>query len=76
MSRLLFIVSRRESTFYEYLKQNFGDVGEVILDRRRGERRREDRGSTVERRQGDRRQQRVEEELQTTGWVIVRPTGD
>jgi hypothetical protein len=41
MARHLFLVSRHEARLYEYLLERFRDDGnvEVILDRRRGERR-------------------------------------
>jgi hypothetical protein len=42
MARHLFLVSRNDARLYEYLVERFRDDGnvQVILDRRRGERRR------------------------------------
>ena len=58
MPRHLFIVSRKHPSLHAYLSQHFVDAPEVevVLDRRRAERRRLERGPDgAERRQGERR---------------------
>lgn len=74
MARLLFIVSRAHGERYEHLKRTFADEEkiEVVLDRRRGERRWHDVDHEAERRAGDRRRRDLEEDLRTMGWVLVR----
>ncbi len=73
MARHLFLVSRHEARLYEYLLERFREDGnvEVILDRRRGERRRRADGqSRPERRCSDRRIRReVDLELQVRSHV-------
>ena len=74
MADLVFVVSRTEPKQYFYLKHVFADESrDVVLDRRRGERR---RGSftppRAERRHIDRRQRDITMELQSTGWSLVR----
>src|SRR6266446_2155945 len=69
MARHLFLVSRHEARLYEYLLERFRDDGnvEVILDRRRGERRRRSpaQGQEPDRRRSDRRTRReIDLELQ------------
>ena len=74
MARHLFLVSRHELRLYEYLLERFRDDGnvEVILDRRRGERRRRSEGQEPERRRSDRRTRReVDLELQVRSHVIL-----
>src|SRR5262245_23839169 len=75
MARHLFLVSRHEARLYEYLLERFRDDGnvEVILDRRRGERRRRADGKPQpERRRSDRRGRReVDLELQVRSHVIL-----
>src|SRR2546428_13956509 len=74
MARHLFLVSRHEPRLYEYLLDRFGhDVKvEVILDRRRGERRRRSERQGPERRQADRRTRRaLDLELQVRSHVIL-----
>ena len=60
MPRLLFIVTRHQPDLYVYLCRRFADEPDmkVVLDRRRGERRRDPTPppTIAERRQGDRRQ--------------------
>jgi hypothetical protein len=53
----MLIVAREQPQVYDYLKQVFSAVEkvEVILDRRRGERRRRNEPHEPERRQGQRR---------------------
>jgi hypothetical protein len=45
----------------------------VLLDRRKGDRRRIHQGATPERRQGERRRRDVATDLQKSGWARVRP---
>src|SRR5262245_5530829 len=89
MARHLFLVSRLEARLYEYLLERFRDDGnvEVILDRRRGERRgrsdaqpqrseaqppRSDAQRQAERRYSDRRTRReVDLELRVRSHVIL-----
>jgi hypothetical protein len=63
MARHLFLVSRHEARLYEYLLERFRDDGnvEVILDRRRGERRRR---SDAEQPRSDAKQQRSDAQPQ------------
>jgi len=80
MARHLFLVSRHEARLYEYLLERFRDDGnvEVILDRRRGERRRRPHGQAPERRLSERRTRReVDLELKVRSHVILTlPEGD
>jgi hypothetical protein len=76
MARHLFLVSRHEARLYEYLLERFRDDGnvEVILDRRRGERRRRAPapGQNHDRRRSDRRTRReIDLELQVRSHVIL-----
>jgi len=74
MARHLFLVSRHEARLYEYLLERFRDDSnvEVILDRRRGERRRRSESPEPERRRSDRRTRReVDLELQVRSHVIL-----
>jgi transcription termination factor Rho len=74
MARHLFLVSRHEARLYEYLLERFRDDGnvEVILDRRRGERRGRPQRPENERRRSDRRTRReVDLELQVRSHVIL-----
>jgi len=74
MARHLFLVSRHEARLYEYLVERFGDDEnvEVILDRRRGERRKRSERQGPERRRTDRRIRReVDLELQVRSHVIL-----
>ena len=58
--RLLIVVKRSEQSLYEYLTRGMAGVEgvHVMADRRHGERRREARSVSGERRQADRRQSR------------------
>jgi hypothetical protein len=74
MARHLFLVSRHEARLYEYLLERFRDDGnvEVILDRRRGERRGRPHGQESDRRRSDRRTRReVDAELRIRSHVIL-----
>ena len=77
MGELIFVVSRTARPTYLYLKQAFADESRlVILDRRMGERRQNQRPLSTERRHGDRRHRDVGAELQSSGWALVRPVGN
>ncbi len=74
-SRQQFIVATADQALYEYLTRKFAgrpDV-EVIIDRRRGERRRERLARTPERRTGDRRSRsRIDDDLRMLGFAVIR----
>ena len=75
MVRYLLIVARNQPDLWHYLKNNFaGDEKvEVILDRRRGERRRRIQSHEPERRQDKRRRQpSLDKDLTFRSFVIVR----
>ena len=73
MAGLLFIVSAAAPGTYVYL--NYGvarRTGDVILDRRKEERRQIHQGSAMsERRNGDRRHRDITRELHAFGWAVV-----
>ena len=72
-ARLLLIVSRTERLRYAYLKYIFDDeTGDVIVDRRVGERRRRQQPAAVEKRRGDRRERDITKDLEISGWALVR----
>jgi hypothetical protein len=73
--RLIFVVARTDTDRYDYLKRTFRDEEkvDVVLDRRRGERRWHDQApGTDERRRGDRRRTDTGESLRSLGWALVR----
>jgi hypothetical protein len=74
MTKLVFIVSRSEPKQYLYLKHFYADEHrEVILDRRAGERRRNQRPQPMaERRRWVRRHYDIARELESPGWALVR----
>ena len=68
----LVIVAREGPARYETLHTMFaGASTEVILDRRKGERRRSGPGASGGRRREDRRRRDVSAELRTRGWTLV-----
>jgi hypothetical protein len=74
--RLLIVVKRSEKSLYEYLTRGMAGVEgvHVMADRRHGERRREVRSVSGERRQADRRQSRGA--VHSMGCTFVRfPAG-
>ena len=75
-TNVLMIVSRQNSTLYTYACSEFEGLGkeiDVVLDRRRGERRRQpSAASGTERRQADRRAYAIDEDLKGIGWALVR----
>ena len=71
-ARLLFIVSRMDLARYASLKLEFDSgTGEVILDRRLGERRWRQKRVAAERRGVDRRRRDVTEDLEASGWALL-----
>jgi len=75
LGQLLFVVSRDALKRYEDLKRAFSDqeAVHVVLDRRRGERRRPSGSQTPERRQGERRSRpEIDSELKSIGYSVVR----
>src|SRR5262249_61115373 len=72
MAGLLVIVSATEPGTYAYLKYGVARRnGDVILDRRREDRRRIHTGAAPERRKGDRRHRDMTRELRALGWAVV-----
>jgi len=74
MARYLFIVSLQHRALYDYLLQRFSDDpnAQVILDRRRGERRQVETPIVPEQRRADRRQRPgVSEELRRRSVAVV-----
>jgi hypothetical protein len=75
LTRQLFIVARNRERLYEYVARAFAgnDTVQVILDRRTGERRRQQVPHEPERRRsGDRRTRTdVDRQLRALGWAIV-----
>lgn len=79
MARHLFLVSRHEPRLYEYLVDRFRDDGnvEVILDRRRAERRSGSAHQGPERRRADRRfRPEIDLELRVRSHVILTLPSD
>jgi hypothetical protein len=73
VARLLIIVSRTNPAQHTYLKHVFGSQTEdVILDRRVGERRQRPAPVASERRRIERRQRDISQDLQISGWALVR----
>jgi hypothetical protein len=75
MAGFLFIVSTTEPGTYAYLKYGVARrSGDVILDRRKEERRRIHQDATIsERRYADRRRRDITRGLQTFGSALVNP---
>jgi len=68
----LVIVAREGPASYESLHSMFaGSASEVILDRRKGERRRAGPDASGGRRRENRRQRDISVDLRTRGWVLV-----
>ncbi len=68
---LLFVVSRTKPGTYAFMKLVSESGHEVILDRRKVDRRRIHQPATPERRHGERRRRDVTTELQKIGWALV-----
>jgi hypothetical protein len=71
MAGLLFIVSRTKPGTYNYMKLVSESEHDVILDRRKGDRRRTNHPATPERRHGERRRRDVMTDLWKSGWALV-----
>ena len=73
MAELLYIVSRRQPALYERVRREFNDAPgvEVLLDRRRGDRRRQSQIVTAERRHAEQRARDIDGDLETLGGAIV-----
>lgn len=75
VTRQLFIIARNRERLYEYVARAFAgnDTVQVILDRRTGERRRQNVPHEPERRRGGDRRIRtdVDRQLRALGWAIV-----
>ena len=76
--RLLFIVGSKRPEFYESLRRTFrgDDTVQIVLDRRRGERRKPRRAGrrpdTREQRGADRREQlEIQRQLRSRGYAVV-----
>ncbi len=71
--RCLFIVARDQPDLWHHLKQDFAQDEEihVVLDRRRGERRRHMQPHEPDRRQGGRRRVTIDTDLRYRSFVIL-----
>jgi hypothetical protein len=75
--RLVFIVAPGQQELYASLNRTFAgdDTVRVVLDRRRGERRRTPAATAAERRQRDRRKDaRIDRQLRERGYAVVGVT--
>ena len=71
---MLLVIARSYPGSYGFARHNIADPLDelhVIFDRRRGERRRTDQPVERERRQRERRQLDIDEQLRTVGWALV-----
>jgi hypothetical protein len=68
------VVARDRLDLYEALRRDFVDTTRlaIVLDRRRGERRRESQPVGDERRKGDRRRHSIDDKLSSLGWAFVK----
>lgn len=74
LPRFIYVVARDRRDLYERLRAEFAGQSDVavVLDRRRGERRRSDEGSPVDLRRTQRRcQPELDAELRTVGYFIT-----
>ncbi len=71
--RCLFIVARDQPDLWHHLRRDFAEDEEVqvVLDRRRGERRRHMQLHEPDRRQGDRRRATIDTDLRYRSFVIL-----
>ena len=77
MDRLLFLVARDQPDLWDQLNKEFSgrDVA-VVVDRRRGERRRAEASSADNRRQTERRESaEVDREVRSRGFSVIRLDG-
>lgn len=74
MNELLFVVERKRPEIYESLKRNCMGVEnvQVVLDRRQQERRRSTARLDRERRQAERRTRKIDEQLTSLGFVLIK----
>ena len=75
MAGSLVIVSRTKPGTYNYMQLVSESERDVILDRRKGDRRRVHQGATPERRHGERRRHDVMTDLWKSGWALVHRRG-
>ena len=74
MTSLLFIVSRTKPGTYAYMELVSASEHDVILDRRKEDRRRIHQRATPERRHGERRRRDIAPDLQKSGWGAGAPS--
>jgi hypothetical protein len=74
VGRLVFVVSRKHLERHDFLKRAFNDeeTVEIVLDRRRSQRRHQSVSPTPERRRGDRRTLDRNGEIDRLGWTLIR----
>jgi hypothetical protein len=70
------VVARENPHIYEYLKRMFAgnETLEVVMDRRKGDRRAQGTAQSPERRRSnssDQRRQEIDHQLRALGWAIV-----
>ncbi|MGH7304197.1 MAG: hypothetical protein ACRELZ_12960 [Candidatus Rokuibacteriota bacterium] len=74
-AKQIVVVARDRQKLFEYAKRAFSGnpTVEVVLDRRRTERRTSDRTGSPDRRRGDRRlMNEIDNHLRALGWAVVR----
>jgi hypothetical protein len=74
-AKQIFVVARDREKLFEYAKRAFSGNSsvEVVLDRRRSERRSGSRTGSPDRRRGDRRlMNEIDNHLRALGWAVVR----
>ena len=74
-AKQIFVVARDREKLFEYAKRAFSGNSsvEVVLDRRRGERRNGEKAGAPDRRRGDRRlMNEIDNHLRALGWAVVR----
>jgi hypothetical protein len=74
-AKQIVVVARDRQKLFEYTKRAFSGNSsvEVVLDRRRAERRTGERASSPDRRRGDRRlMNEIDNHLRALGWAVVR----
>jgi hypothetical protein len=78
VQRALFIIARRDPLMYTTLKESFAKHADidVILDRRRAQRRRQALPREVDRRMRERRSFNIDALLRWLRWVVVEQKAD
>ena len=74
-AKQIVVIARDRQKLFEYAKRAFtgNSSVEVVLDRRRAERRSGERASSPDRRRGDRRlMNEIDNHLRALGWAVVR----